>query len=159
MRLLLDGMANWPLAARSSQWATVGSSLGGFYAVVLARRLDGLVVLVNPAAHPARDLARHLVTQTQWHDAAQTFFFEPCFIDELQALGSSRIAAPGHNTLVLIARDDEVLDWREMAAFCTEAQVRPVQGSDHALSDFDAHLPTIFDFCAAPDVQVLAQTP
>ena len=86
-------------------------------------------------------------------------FFEPCFIDELQALGSSRIAAPGHNTLVLIARDDEVLDWREMAAFCIEAQVRPAQGSDDALSDFDAHLPTIFDFCAAPDVQVLAQTP
>ena len=95
MRLLLDGLTDWPLAAKGSQLAIVGSLLGGFYAAVLARRLDGLVVLVNPAAHPARDLARHLVTQTQRHDAAQTFFFEPPFIDEFQALGSGRIAAPG----------------------------------------------------------------
>lgn len=50
------------------------------------------------------------------------------------------------STRAFIAQDDEVLDWREMVAFCTGAQVRPVQGSDHALSDFDAHLPTILDF-------------
>ena len=146
MRLLLDGLTDWPLAAKGSQLAIVGSSLGGFYAAVLARRLGCLTVLINPAAHPARDLARHLGTQTQWHDAAQTIFFQPCFIDELRDLGSGRIAAPGHNTLALIAQDDEVLDWREMATFCADAQVRLIQGSDHALSDFDAHLPTILDF-------------
>ena len=37
--------------------AIVGSSLGGFDAVVLARRLRCLAVLVNPAVHAARDLA------------------------------------------------------------------------------------------------------
>ena len=37
--------------------AIVGSSLGGFYAAVLARRLRCLAVLVNPAVHAARDLA------------------------------------------------------------------------------------------------------
>lgn len=145
MALLLDGLAAWPLAAKDSQLAIMGSSLGGFYAAVLARRMGCLAVLINPAAHPARDLARHLGMQTSWHDAAQTFFFEPRFLDELQAMGSGHIAAPAR-TLAFIAQGDEVLDWREMTAFCMEAQVRLIKGSDHALSDFEAHLPAVLDF-------------
>ena len=124
----------------------MGSSLGGFDAAVLARRLRCLAVLVNPAVHPARDLARHLGIPTSWHDAAQTFF-ERRFIDELQTIGSGQITAPAHTlTLTLIAQGDKVLDGREMAAFCTGARVRLLQGSNHALSDFDAHLPAILDF-------------
>ena len=81
---------------------------------------------------------------TSWHDAAQTFF-ERRFIDELQTIGSGQITAPAH-TLTLIAQGDKVLDGREMAAFCTGAQARLLQGSDHALSDLDGHLPAIVDF-------------
>lgn len=62
-------------------------------------------------------------------------------------MGSGRITAPAHTlTLTLIAQGDEVLDGREMTALCTGAQVRLLQGSNHALSDFDAHLPAILDF-------------
>ena len=83
---------------------------------------------------------------TSWHDAAQTFF-ERRFIDELQTIGSGQITAPAHTlTLTIIAQGDKVLDGREMAAFCTGARVRLLQGSNHALSDFDAHLPAILDF-------------
>ena len=80
MRLLLNDLTDWPLAAKGSQRqpkAIVGSSLGGFHAAVLARRLRCLAVLVNPAVHPARDLARHLGMPTSWLDAAQTFFLRP----------------------------------------------------------------------------------
>ena len=141
LALLSDGTRHWPTASM----AVMGSSLGGFYAAVLAHRRGCRAVLINPAAQPARDLAQHVGKQTHWHDPAQAFFFEPHFIAELKALGSGQITAPAH-ALALIAKGDEVLDWREMAAFCAHAQVRLVEGSDHALSEFEAHLPAILDF-------------
>ena len=144
MAQLADGTRLWPTAL-TALMAVIGSSLGGFYAAVLARRLGCRAVLINPAAHPACDLAQHIGAQTSWHDPAQTFFFKPHSIAELEALGSGRITAPA-DALALIAKGDEVLDWREMAAFCTHAQVRLVEGGGHALSDFDARLPVVLDF-------------
>ena len=41
----------------------------------------------------------------------------------------------------LIANGDELLACREMAAFCTGADIRLIDGSGHAPSDFDRHLP------------------
>jgi hypothetical protein len=46
----------------------------------------------------------------------------------------------------VIAKGDEVLDWREMAARYAGAQMRLLEGGDHALSDFDEHLPHILSF-------------
>ena len=49
-------------------------------------------------------------------------------------------------TLAVIAKGDEVLDWREMLACHEAGRVRLVEGSDHALSDFDLYLPEILEF-------------
>jgi hypothetical protein len=48
--------------------------------------------------------------------------------------------------LAIIAKGDEVLDWREMAERYEGAQQLLLEGSDHALSDFDAQLPAVLDF-------------
>ena len=39
-----------------------------------------------------------------------------------------------------------MLDWREMAARYPGANLRLLEGGDHALSDFDDHLPHILKF-------------
>ena len=46
----------------------------------------------------------------------------------------------------LIAQGDEVLDWREMTARYPGACLHVLPGGDHALSDFDTHLPQLLDF-------------
>ena len=46
----------------------------------------------------------------------------------------------------MIAKGDELLDWREMAARYAGCTVRLLDGSDHGLSDFDDHLPFILHF-------------
>ena len=46
----------------------------------------------------------------------------------------------------VIARGDEVLDWREMSARYAGAPMRLLDSGDHALSDFDAHLPHLLHF-------------
>ena len=52
---------------------------------------------------------------------------------------------------MLIAQGDELLDWREMAARHAGANLRVLPGSDHALSDFDAHLPWVLQAIGLAD--------
>ncbi|MFT4191478.1 MAG: YqiA/YcfP family alpha/beta fold hydrolase [Comamonas sp.] len=150
-REALDGVraatAHWPAA----RMAVVGSSLGGFYASAVAAERGCRVALINPAVQPARDLARYIGQQTQWHDPADSFFFQPRFIAELDAIGQAtrqQEARATPETFALIAKGDEVLDWREMVARYPHARLRLLDGGDHAVSDFDAHIDALFDFLA-----------
>ena len=131
----------------------IGSSLGGFYATVLAEtpaRRGWRVGLVNPAVDPARDLAAHIGEQAAWHDPAERFFFQPAFVDELRAMTPAAITDRARY-LPLIATGDEVLDWREMATRYAGEPLLVVPGSDHALSDFDDHLPRLLrHLCLSP---------
>lgn len=141
LALLAEGTAAWPADGS----AVVGSSLGGFYATVLAEspaRRGWRVGLVNPAVDPARDLAAHIGEQAAWHDPAERFFFQPAFVDELRAMTPATITGRARY-LPIIATGDEVLDWREMAARYAGEPLAVVHGSDHALSDFDDHLPQL----------------
>ena len=141
MALIGHGIAGWPRGAM----AVVGSSLGGFYATAVAEKAGCRAVLLNPAVDPARDLEKYIGEQTAWHDPAERFFFEPRFVHELCALQAGPLARP-QNYLAVIAQGDEVLDWREMAARYAGAQLEVLEGGDHALSDFDAHLSQVLDF-------------
>ena len=139
---LIDaGTADWP----AEQMAVIGSSLGGYYATWLAERRGCRAVVLNPAVDPARDLAAHIGEQTAWHAPEEHFFFRPDYIDELRALAGGRLHDPARY-LAVIAKGDELLDWREMAARYAGAHIRLLEGSDHALSDFDRHIDAVLDF-------------
>jgi uncharacterized protein len=142
--MLLAGVADWP----HDTLAVIGSSLGGFYATVLAERLGCHAVLLNPAADPARDLAIHIGTTTAWH-SDEAFVFAPHFVDELRNLRPAAITSP-QRYFAVIAKGDEVLSWREMADRYAACRVKLLDGSDHALSDFDDHLPDILHFLQLP---------
>ena len=141
MDLLLRATAPWP----AQGMAVIGSSLGGFYATYVAESRGCRAVLLNPAVDPARDLARHVGEQSSWHDPTQYFYFETAFVDELRALECGPVAHPDRY-LAIIAKGDEVLDWREMTGRYLGARVKLLEGSDHALSDFDAHIDDVFGF-------------
>jgi uncharacterized protein len=146
MALLSAGTAGWPTGAA----AVLGSSLGGFYATAVAEASGWPAVLLNPAVNPARDLAAHIGEQSAFHSPEERFFFRPEYVDELRALAVPAITRP-ERYCVVIAQGDEVLDWREMAARYAGATLRVVEGSDHALSDFDDHLPHLLRFLGLVD--------
>jgi uncharacterized protein len=133
--------ASWP----AERMAVIGSSLGGFYATIVAERRGCRAVLLNPAVDPARDLAAHIGEQTTWH-SDERFFFRAEFVDELRALAPPRPLTHLERYLVVIAKGDEVLSWREMSERYAGCRLRLIEGSDHALSDFDAHLPAVIGF-------------
>ena len=138
-------IAGWPQEASFESMAVVGSSLGGFYATWVAEKMRCKAVVLNPAVDPARDLAKYIGEQTAWHNPNEAFFFKPEFIDELHALQAEPLTR-SENYLAIIAKGDEVLSWHEMSARYLGATVKLLEGSDHALSDFDQHLPEILEF-------------
>jgi len=140
LALIADLVADWPAAGR----AVVGSSLGGFYASVLAERLGCRAVVINPAVEAARDLARHVGTTTSWH-GQEPFHFDASHVEELRAMAPGPLSDPTRY-LALIAKGDEVLDWREMAARYEGARMTLLEGGDHALTGFEDHLPAIARF-------------
>lgn len=142
---VMDGMAAWSKEAGLENLAVMGSSLGGFYATWVAEKMDCKAVLLNPAVEPARDLGNYIGEQTAWHKPDEKFFFQPEFVDELRELHAGPLKA-AQNYLAVIAKGDEVLDWKEMIGRYAGAHIRLIEGSDHALSDFDDHLPAILDF-------------
>lgn len=141
MQLVMDGIAGWP----RDRMGVIGSSLGGFYATYVAQACDCRAVLLNPAVDPARDLARHIGEQAAWHDPQVRFFFEPRFVDELRQLYAGPLRNP-ENFFAVIARGDEVLDWREMAARYAGSRIKLLEGGDHAISDFARHIDDVFGF-------------
>lgn len=141
MALIEDGIAGWP----GARMAVVGSSLGGYYASAVAQRMHCKSVMLNPAVDPARDLAHYIGEQSNWHTPEERFFFRAEYIDELRALDvrGQPQAAP---ELLVAARGDELLDWREMVARYPQAQHIVLPGGDHALSDFEQVLAPVFAF-------------
>jgi predicted esterase YcpF (UPF0227 family) len=141
LQLLRDSTAGWPAHTD----AVLGSSLGGFYATVIAEATGWPAVLMNPAIDPARDLAAYVGEQTAFHAPEERFDFRADYIDELRAMTPAVITRP-ERYFAIIAKGDELLDWREMSARYAGANIRLLEGSDHALSDFDDHLPHLLRF-------------
>ncbi len=139
--LILEGTRDWPAATS----AVMGSSLGGFYATWLASQFDVRAVLINPAVFPARDLAKYIGEQTTWQAPEERFYFAPEFVTELKALEVGALENP-QRVLAFIAKGDEVLDWREMSGRYPNSQQVVLEGGDHALSDFEQHVPQVLQF-------------
>ena len=129
------GIASWP----HDGMAVFGSSLGGFYATVVAERTGCRAVLLNPAVEPARDLAAAIGESTAWH-SDEPFFFRREYIDELKAMAPPATLTDPARYFAVIAKGDEVLSWREMSGRYAGCRIRLIEGSDHAISDFDAYL-------------------
>ena len=140
VRGVLAHTSGWP----RETMVVVGSSLGGFYATAVAERLGCRAALLNPAVNPARDLAKYIGETTAWH-SDERFWFRDEFIGELRALDPGVLTRP-ERYFAVIAKGDEVLDWREMAARHAGCRIKLLEGGDHALSDFEAHLPDVVMF-------------
>jgi predicted esterase YcpF (UPF0227 family) len=130
--------AGWP----AEHMAVVGSSLGGFYATWVAEQRGCRAVLLNPAVNPARDLEKYIGEQTQFHAPEEHFYFKAEYVQELRDLTCGELRQP-QNYLAVIAKGDEVLDWREMHARYQSGKVLLLEDGDHAISDFADHLPAV----------------
>lgn len=146
MEMVMRGIAAWP----RERMAVIGSSLGGFYASWVAEQTGCRAAVLNPAVFPARDLAKYIGEHASWHDPQETFYFRAEYVDELRALAVAAISRP-ERYYALIAKGDEVLDWREMSAHYQGAHGRLLEGSNHAITEFADHLDEVLAFLDPAD--------
>jgi predicted esterase YcpF (UPF0227 family) len=122
----------------------VGSSLGGFYATVMAERLGCRAALLNPAVHPHRHFDRYLGPQKNMY-SGEEFVLTKEHVDELHALDPPAITHPDRYWLIA-ETGDEVLDYREAVAFYSGALQSIVQGGNHSLVSFTEHVPDLVEW-------------
>ena len=139
--LIEQGSRDWP----ADSMAVIGSSLGGYYATALAEARGCQAMLLNPAIDPARDLEPFVGELAQFHQPEQRFVFSAQHLAEMRALAVPAITRP-ERYAAIIAKGDEVLDWREMCAHYPGAHLLLLEGSDHSITDFDDHLSFLLEF-------------
>jgi predicted esterase YcpF (UPF0227 family) len=122
----------------------VGSSLGGHYATWL-NRVDPIpAVLINPVVDPARLLASYVGTHRRWCDGAP-FELTPAHLAALAAQYRPTLG-PGERYLVLLHAGDEVLDYRDAAAYYRDHEVVVQPGGNHRFENLADYLDRIDAF-------------
>lgn len=122
----------------------VGSSLGGFYATVLAERLGCRAALLNPAVRPHLHFHRYLGPQRNMY-TGEEFELTQEHVDELRALEPAAITRPERYWL-FVETGDVVLDYRDAVAYYDGALHTVVRGGDHTLVSFPEHVPDLVDW-------------
>jgi predicted esterase YcpF (UPF0227 family) len=126
----------------------IGSSLGGYYATVLAERHGLRAALLNPAVRPYELLAAHLGPQQNLH-TGERYAFTREHLDELAALEVEVIHPERY--LLIVTTGDEVLDYRSAVERYRGCRQIVVPGGDHGFTDFARHLDTVLHFAGPHD--------
>lgn len=132
---LRDILARYPVRA------LIGSSLGGFMATALNAEHRLPAILINPVVRPHRLLSAFLGPRQRWCDQ-MGFEVSADYLDTLKALHRDTLA-PDERYLVLLQEGDEVLDYREAAAYYPADDVHRIPGGSHRFQALDRHLPLI----------------
>lgn len=122
----------------------VGSSLGGFYATVMAERLGCRAALLNPAVRPHAHFARYLGPQRNLY-TGEEFVLGPEHVDDLRSMEPRELTHPGRYWL-FVETGDVVLDYRDAVDFYAGALHTIVQGGDHTLVSFPEHVPELVEW-------------
>jgi len=131
----------------ASDLTLVGSSLGGFYATVLAEKLGCRAALLNPAVHPHAHFHKYLGAQTNLY-TGEAFVLTQDHVDDLRAMDPPAITRPERYWL-FVETGDEVLDYREAVSYYAGALQEVVQGGDHSLVSFPEVIPDLVEWAAS----------
>lgn len=144
--LILEGTKDWA----AEEMAVVGSSLGGFYANWLAQQRGCKAALINPSTDPYSTLKDQVGQLSTWQHPESKFEFTQEYVDELRNYYVKELRNP-KNVFAIIAKGDEVIDWRISVDNLKGAEILLLDGSDHALSDFTEHMPKLLSFLGLSD--------
>ena len=122
----------------------VGSSLGGFYATVLAERHNLRAALINPAVISSLDPTLFVGRQTNLYTGV-AFDFTDAHVAQLVALDVARPTPERY--LLLVETGDEVLDYRQAVARYAGCRQRVLPGGNHSFLRFPDYLPQLFEYC------------
>lgn len=127
----------------------IGSSLGGFYANILAARHALRAVLVNPAVYPHRVMRQYIGLQRNYYTHLVSAVTPGHFrwLEHMEA--SPRYP---ERLWVLLETGDETLDYRLAEQFYADSRIEITPGGSHAYEGFMGKLPAIVEFLSKKNV-------
>ncbi|RUO60648.1 esterase [Pseudidiomarina insulisalsae] len=124
----------------------MGSSLGGFYAHILALKYDLPVVLINPSMHAGSSLRRALGRAVNYFDNS-TYEWQESYLATLEQTEPAYPSPLNASQCWLLAQTaDELLDYREAVEALPEARQTIEPGGDHGFVGFARYLDDIMSF-------------
>jgi predicted esterase YcpF (UPF0227 family) len=123
--------------------ALIGSSLGGFFATILAEKYGLRAALINPAVEPYKRLAPYIGPVKNYH-TGEVSVIDESFMDDLLAMESRPRNL--HKIAVFLETGDETLDYRDALAYYAGALISVTEGGSHRYEGFQEKLPAIWQF-------------
>jgi len=122
----------------------IGSSLGGYYALYLAQKYQRKAVLINPAVRPFLTLQRALGNAPHFYDGSH-FEWKESHLDMLKKYDTQG-ARNYENILLLLQKEDDVLDYREALSKLQGSKQIIEEGGSHSFDGIERYFETIDDF-------------
>jgi len=123
----------------------IGSSLGGFYASVLAHRYNLRAVLVNPAVAPHDLISAYIDKPLKNYHSAATYQLDQHHMDQLKAL-DEQTQINTKNIWLMVQTGDETLDYQKAVEKYKGCKQLVEEGGDHSFQHFDNHFSDIIHF-------------
>ncbi len=120
----------------------IGSSLGGYYATILAEKYRMKAILLNPSTQPWETLAAYTGWQKRFCDE-EVFEFKPVYLEQLKML---QTAPDKGKYLLLLQSGDEVLDYTKAQSLYNKHKIIVEYGGNHRFENLDEYLSMIEKF-------------
>lgn len=130
----------------------IGSSMGGFYATVLAERYNVRAALINPSVYPHLRLSEYIQASggAMVNPYSQRRFrLGQTDVDALAAMLPEKLNRL-ENYWLLAQTGDEVLDYRDAVAYYAGCKQTIEEGGDHQFQGFERYLPELVNFLQLP---------
>jgi predicted esterase YcpF (UPF0227 family) len=118
----------------------IGSSLGGFYSMYLAKKYNLKAALINPAVTPEVTLQRTLGQTLNYYDGS---FFE-WKKSHLEMLKNYSVDISDQSRfMLLVQKDDEVLDYKDAVSKLPDAKIVAEEGGSHSFDGIERYFDNI----------------
>lgn len=128
----------------------VGTSLGGFYSLLISNRFDIPCFLINPSLEPHKTLVKKVGKYTRFGTDNEVYDFKHEYIEKLRDFSNEISPSEQNHKLinVYLSTDDEQLDFSNIKKFIPRAKThKEFDNSGHRFSRFSEVIPDIMN-CA-----------
>ena len=122
----------------------MGSSLGGFYALLMAKEFNLPAVLINPSIYPYKTLARFVGVKQNNYSKDEIVVYKQRYIEQLASMSFEGVNQ--ERILLMLQTGDKDLDYKLALSALPCAQHFIQEGGNHSFEDFNHHFDLIRSF-------------
>jgi len=127
----------------SGEVQLIGSSLGGFYSMYLAKKYDLKAVMINPSIYPYKTLENYTGYAPNFYDES-SFEWNTLHVEMLKEYDTE--VAHQDKFMLLLQKGDELLDYIEALEKLPNAQIVVEEGGNHSFDGIERHYESVREF-------------